>query len=180
MGAPGPGFATFRISVSDGGTIQTYERQFATWGLGVQDLTPAWEQIGDRLLADFEENQISEGQLLAGGWAPLKASTIRQRIKLGFSAGPIMWRTGRLGMSLAYRGAAGNVFEVGPDHITIGTDVEYARYQHFGAPSRNLPARKLVGLSWESRSYALRAIADLVRERAMQAGFDVTGGEDTL
>lgn len=171
MSGPGPRYADFSITVDDGGTITAFRQRFATWGQSLVDLGPAWAKVGLRLMDDFRANFAAQGGMY-GGWAPLAPSTIRQRVRLGFGPDPIMMRTGRLNESLAVPGAAGNVFEVAPDHVTVGSDVEYAKYQHFGT-RRGLPARRLIGLSWETRSYALRAVADLVRERARNAGFDV-------
>lgn len=173
MSGPGPGFADFRITVDDGGTLRTFEARFATWGLRVRDMTPAWTKIGLRLMGDFRENFAAQGGAFMGtsAWAPLRPSTVRQRLKLGFGGGPIMMRTGTLVDSLSVPGAAGNVFEVGPEHVSVGSDVPYAPYQHWGT-RRGLPARSLIGLTWETQSYALRAVADYVREQARNAGFE--------
>ena len=164
-------FAVFRISFSDGGTISSFEQRFRTFGLGVQDLSDAWELIGERLEADNMLQMVSQGGVFPGGaWPPLAPRTIEQRVKQGYGEGPIEWRTGVLARSLAERGSMGHVFDVGPDHVTVGTDVEYAGFQHFG--TRRIPARNLVGLTWQTRSYALKVIADTVLEKARAAGLE--------
>lgn len=168
MSGAAPGFALFRLTISDGGTLEVMERRLATWGLEVQDLSSAWQLIGERLLADNMQNLVGEGSLYAGGWAQLRPSTIADRLRRGYGAGPIEWRTGTLARSLAMQGAAGNVFEVTPASVTVGSDVAYAGYQHYG--TGRMPARALVGASWDTRSYMVKVLADTIREKARNAG----------
>jgi hypothetical protein len=54
------------------------------------DMTPAWDEIEKQLQTAFERNFASQGP----GWAPLKASTIRDRIAQGYAPGPILTRSG--------------------------------------------------------------------------------------
>ncbi len=82
-----------------------------------------------------------------------------------------MWRSGRLAQSLGERGAEGNVFEVRPDGWTGGTSVEYASYQHGG--TSHIPARALIGLSWDGEQRVVRTLQDWLNEKARMAGLTV-------
>lgn len=146
--------------------------KFATWGRAIGDLTPAWEKVGYRLQDDWREQFMTEGNWLGAGiappWLPLRPATVADRLRKGFGAGPILRRTGMLAASATVRGAAWNVFEVGPDHVTVGTQAPYAGFHQRG--TRKMPPRKFIGLKWTTRSDVLSILDAYVRQQAAAAG----------
>lgn len=147
--------------------VDIVRQKFATYGAEVKDLTVPFTEIADDLQADFAQNMATEGGLFAGGWAPLQANTIAERVRKGYGAGPILWRTGELGHSLA--GDGGNAIkEITPTSVTVGTSVFYATFHQTG--TRKMPQRRIIGLSWSRRSLIVRRLADYIRQLAIQVG----------
>jgi phage gpG-like protein len=57
----------------------------------------ALEEIGDVILKEIDGNFEDEGRRLTGKkWVSLKPATIRQRLRSGYEAGPILNRSGDL------------------------------------------------------------------------------------
>jgi len=80
---------------------------------------------GSVLVASITKNFQAQGR--PEKWKPLAASTIEQRRKGRGKGGPqILIDSGRLRNSIAYKLVSGGV--------TVGTNVVYARRQHFGYP----------------------------------------------
>ncbi|HEU5423710.1 MAG TPA: hypothetical protein VFU72_09245 [Nitrolancea sp.] len=151
------GFFELHVSV-DG--VEEINRRFVALHQRVSDLSPAFAAIGDELRADFGLNMATEGGRY-GGWAPLAPSTIKEKARR-WPGAPMEWRTGMLGRSLSQLGAPGNVSVVSAMSAMFGTSIPYATFQHFG--TRRMPARKLVGLSWYTKSKIVRAVADYIRQ----------------
>ena len=98
------------------------------------DMTPAWDEVEPQLQKAFERNFASEGP----GWAPLKQSTINQRIAQGFSPGPILTRSGR------YRKAMteGLVVHKNPGELVALAPEVPGKFHQFGTRTP-MPARPL-------------------------------------
>lgn len=159
------------ITIQVGGLTPT-KRRLVTWGASITDLAPAWELVGEDLLHDFLWQITSEGGTYgrSSKWAPLAPATVKEREKLypGFGAHPIMWREGTLLYSLAQRGAPGNVFDVSPTSLRVGSEIPYAKYHQTG--NLRMPRRQLVGISWRRRQGIVRRLNDYVQEQARQQG----------
>jgi hypothetical protein len=166
-------------------TGQKVEQEFASWTEHISDLSEPLELIGEDLLGDFAQNMVVEGGFFggtrgylgdAGGpWKPLAESTVAERTRLGYGgAHPILWRTGDLGHALAERGAAGNVFEVGPDRLTVGASIFYALFHQDG--TTRMPARPIVGLSRTRREGIVKRLGEYVRKTVAAAGLNSGGG----
>jgi phage gpG-like protein len=139
--------------------VSSITRKLATFGQSLENMTPAWDYIGRQLLLDFSHQFAQEGGVFGGRWAPLAESTVAQRTrKYGpwFAAHPILVGTGALEASVEQRGAAGNVFQVGANSLTVGTTVPYAVYHNSSGPRTRLPRRQIVGLSNQRIGYAGR------------------------
>lgn len=180
------GFLT--ITISGGETIERKVRQFATFGklVSAEGLIPVWTQIGEDLLADFGSNFIGEGRLAfsatptgrakAGfggrsGWPQLAPSTVAERKRLGIGgAHPILWRTGTLAESLMERDAAGNIFEVTPRGVKVGSSIFYAGWHQDGTP--HMPARPIVGLTRNRQTALVKRLNDYIFEQVKQAGLN--------
>lgn len=130
---------------------QVIERKLVNFGVRIEDMSPVWEQIGEDLLADFASNFADEGGVFGQGawaqWAPLAQSTIADRLRRGYDAGPILERTGQLRQSTTERGTPGNVFIVAANGVEVGTLTPYAKYHQSG--TRRMPKRVIVGLTPE-------------------------------
>jgi len=103
-------------------------------------LTPLLEQLGSIIQDAIGDNFAEEGR---PSWQPLKASTIKERNKLGYT-GPILQRTGKLKRSITRK--------VGPNYVVVGTNLEYAAIHNFGGPcgknhSVDMPKREFVTLT---------------------------------
>lgn len=144
---PAGGFLDITFEVSGQEPIQ---RKLATFGARIENMAPAWEEVGTALMLDFMENFHEEGGVFGRGtwaqWQPLRPSTVADRRRLGYPGEhPILVREGDLLASVTIRGAAGNVFEVGANSLVLGTTDRKAKYHQFG--TRRMPARKIVGIS---------------------------------
>jgi len=152
--------------------IPQLQRSFATWGASISDFSEPFEQIAEGLQTDNMLNMVSEGTLY-GPWPPLAESTIKNRVRKGYGSGPMLINSGDLAQSLA--GGAGSVKEIGPLQMSLGTEVAYAKYLHFG--TSRMPARKLIGLVWNRKQMIVRTLGDFVRSKAVEAGLLAAGGE---
>lgn len=132
---------------------QQIARQLATWGHNVTDLSPAWEQIGNDLLADNALNFSSAGGAFPGNpWAPLRPATVADRIRHGYGGDyPMLNRTGETRASLTARGAPGNVFRVRADGVEVGSSLQKATWLHYG--TRRMVGRMLVGITNQRRGF---------------------------
>ena len=89
------------------------------------NLSPVWKQIGEHMLRSINKTFEAEGR-------PNKWAALHPQYKAQRPAGGILRITRRLQLSVTRQGAAGNVFETGSDHVTIGTNVVYAAIHQFG------------------------------------------------
>lgn len=163
------------VEISGGEQFAIRARQLATWGMSVQSLEPAWQQVGEDFLGDFALNMVASGGLFgrASRWPPLAPSTIREKARLGYGEMPPLWRTGTLAASLAEKGAAGNILQAGPSSLVVGTSINYARYHQDG--TSRMPARQIVGISWTRRSGIIARLNAYVQELARRAGLAISG-----
>lgn len=144
---PSGGMLDITFEVSGQESIQ---RKLATFGAKIENLSEAWDEVGTALLLDFMENFHEEGGVFGKGawaqWQPLRPSTVLDRRRLGYPGEhPILVREGDLLASVTIRGAANNVFQVGPNSLVLGTTDRTARWHQFG--TRRMPARRIVGIS---------------------------------
>jgi len=111
------------------------------------DLRPVMKNIGEivlnRVQTCFEEERSPEGE----AWAPLKPSTIQQRIRSGYGGEhPILWREGRLGGHFTY--------DAYQDRVEVSTNVPYAAIHQFGGRAgrghrAEIPVRPFLGVADE-------------------------------
>ena len=93
-----------------------------------QDFTPIFPKARAELALSTAANFTSNG-LLVGGWAPLDAEYGAWKMTR-FPGAPPLVRTGKLFSSLTGENMA-NV-SMRPKSMTIGTDVEYAKFHQYG------------------------------------------------
>lgn len=160
------GFITIQVS-----GLGDKRRRLATWGVKMETLAPAWEQVGDDLLADFGSQVLREGGTFgrASAWEPLRPATVRDRLRKGYGgAHPMEWRDGTLVRSLMFRDAPGNVFEVRPDGLTVGSSDPIAGYQHYG--TSRMVARQLVGVSRRRATGIVARLNEYVQQQVRESG----------
>jgi phage gpG-like protein len=99
-----------------------------------QDMTPAWADVTKELQTAFDRNFKQQGP----GWAPLKPSTIRQRIAQGYPPGPILTRSGDYRRAMT---SGLSTIETPSSLTALAPTVPGAFHQH--GTSRPMPARPL-------------------------------------
>jgi hypothetical protein len=161
---PGGGFIDITLTGADGVALQ--RRRIQTWELRLTDMSEPLTVIGGDLLQSFGANFVSEGGEFAHGWAPLAPETALEKARLGYGAG-ILVRTGELMDSATVRGAPGNVFEVTPTSLTVGTRDWKAGFHQHG--TSKMPARPIVGWSWGMRQLVVRRFEEWVKRIIAQS-----------
>lgn len=152
--------------------VALVQQKFASYGADVSDLSVPLGQVADDLQADFTLNMATEGGLF-GGWVPLAASTIQERVREGYGASPILYRTGRLANSLSGDGAD-TVKEVTDKSVTVGTSVPYGIYHQTGTHTKSgaqkMPQRKIIWATFARRGLIVRRLGDYIRQLAVKQG----------
>lgn len=111
-------------------------RQTGTFKRNLLNLSPLWDKFKPVMSAIEQERFDTEGH---GQWPALADSTIQDRLKHGYSAGPILQRTRDLADSLIDPNRAA---QTGPRHMIWGTDVAYAHYHQDGGTVAGRPPRR--------------------------------------
>jgi phage gpG-like protein len=93
-------------------------------------LTEVAAIVRDKLTDNFDD----EGP----GWAPLAPSTVASRLALGYPAGPILHRSGRMRRSLTGQGGDA-ITQIDGDSLALGSSVPYAGFHQTGTGT--MPAR---------------------------------------
>lgn len=106
----------------------------------------------------MEEQQANFGQQgrLYGTWAPLAASTRRDRVYNGYSAArPILVRTGKLMKGFVMRNLTSK-------SVAIANLVDYAIYHQDG--TTRMPARKIIGITRNMKGAIARVFAKYITD----------------
>ncbi len=103
-----------------------------------KDMSDVMASVALSMLSAVEENFDQQGR---PRWAPLKESTILQRIKKGKGNNKILQISGML--------AGANTPSSGKKFARVTNNKKYAAAQNFGYPARNLPARPFLKLPEE-------------------------------
>ena len=75
-----------------------------------------------------------------------------------------------LGESLSTRGAPGNVFELSPQGVMVGTEIPYAAFHQAG--TGKMPSRPIVGLTGQRQSAIVDKLNQYVLEQVHAAALD--------
>lgn len=127
-----------------------FNRSFSRFGELVDDFTWAFEQIADNFYAG-EGEMFSSGGGGAGGWAPLKDSTIARK-----GSSEILVETGMLRDSLTTREGAFSRFGLQPKRLEMGSSVPYGAYHQTG--TSRMPARPPVKLTEKQKTEWMKYI----------------------
>lgn len=103
---------------------------------GSRDFSRVFEAFSAYHDRSIERNFAAEGR--PSKWAPLTAATIRERVQLGYGAGPILVRTGA--MKRGFR------WLWGPRSYRVWNIKPYFIYHQEGAPKAAIPARPMLVL----------------------------------
>jgi hypothetical protein len=117
------------------------------------NVMPAWEELlhwwAEENLKHFE----TRGARWLTPWKPLAASTVREKIRLGFPTDPLI-RTGKMAEQLTNRPLG---FErISPFEVTAGTRLRRAFFHQVG--TRYMPQRRLVNAAQVKREQAATSV----------------------
>lgn len=121
------------------------------------DLTPVMKQSAVLMMGSINENFQQGGR--PAPWFPLALSTIKQKVRQGYSVMPLI-RTGTLRASITPR--------VGQTSFKLGTSIVYGRiHQKGGKAGRNhsatIPARPYLVFQDEDLRQINRLVSDYIR-----------------
>ena len=105
---------------------------------GLIDFKQPFRDVKDFQLKEVQKNFNSEGGTIGEKWKPLKPKTIAQRVALGYGAGPILQRSGKLKKSIKQKSLSNNRLEV-------GSDSKYYEFHQLG--TKKNPMRQILGHS---------------------------------
>ena len=128
----------------------------------IDDLEPAMREIAGHLKDSVDESFASQAAPDGTAWQPLAESTIAQRLRTGYRAGPILERSGDLAARILADWDSDSAV-VGSNQ-TFGGDVLAAAVHHFGTRDGRIPARPFFAVSDETRLAIIRSLDDHFRE----------------
>ena len=137
------GYVEFRFENPQGEVDwKTYLNDFEK---RMKNLMPVFERWGGYMLESIERTHKAEGR--PKKWAALSPKTIKDRIRLGFGASPILDRTGKMRRSYT--------FEARPRSFTLGNSTKYHKYHQYGTPT--IPVRLTIQLLAQDKAQFTRA-----------------------
>ena len=151
---------SIQISYDDSAVRETLNR-LAT---RVDDLEPAMREIAGHLKDSVDESFASQAAPDGSAWKPLAESTIVDRLRRGYRAGPILERSGDL---------AGRILADWDDEsAVVGSNQTFdkkgnvlaAAVHHFGTRDGRIPARPFFDVSDEARSAIIGSLLDHLGE----------------
>ncbi len=115
----------------------------------MNDLTPAFRDIGESLLNSTRERFRTSTAPDGSRWLPLKPATLAKHRRVGVGTRPLILY-GRLFGTLNYRATK--------DSVRVGTPLEYgATHQHGRG---HIPARPFLGLSADNQTEVVAILND--------------------
>jgi len=123
------------FSMSDPGFTEI-TRRLEHYNTASKDFSPVFEAFAEYHKRSIDRNFRAQGR--PKRWHRLKPATIRDRLRQGYAAGPILKRSGRLMRSFMYRWNAQQYF--------AWNTRPYFKAHQYGYPPNNLPARQMLVL----------------------------------
>lgn len=99
----------------------------------VADMTPFFQDVGEFLTREIDDEFRNERTMGEKSWAPLATSTLRQKQRQKKIL-KIWQRTGATRATLIYQASR--------DRVIVGVNTQYAQYVNYG--TRRMPARELI------------------------------------
>lgn len=120
---------------------------------GAGNMSPYFDKMDSKVI-EWKDRQFgSEGMYMGRPWKPLSSSTIQNRLALGFGAGPILQRTGKLKSSIKM------VFKSQHEARWKGT-ADYYQYHQLG--TSKMPARPMLGWNAEMERRAVNELKGFI------------------
>jgi phage gpG-like protein len=111
------------------------------WQHNIDDATPAFEAMAQYQTKTVNARQFEEqGSVETGKWSPLSPPYARWKARVR-PGRPILVFDGDLRREMTVPGKG--VYQVWRSGMTVGSDLEYAKYHQNGTPG--MPARPLIG-----------------------------------
>jgi len=121
----------------------------------VTDFSTPLKQASKFIMADIEQNFVSEGGLV-GGWKPLSASTVAGRLREGYGGQhPILQKTGRLRKSF--------YSNVSKSKALITSNSPYFPYHQSISPRTKLPRRAMLVLTERTKQNIVQSFNSFLR-----------------
>lgn len=131
-----------------------------------KDFRPVWQQIRDNFLVIERQQFISQGSRSGSTWAPLSLNYLAWKNKY-FPGKPILQLTGALIEQMTTD--AGLQTEIEPLRLRMKPTTFYAPIHQQGAPSINLPPRKVVQLTEIDKRNWMKMIHNYIYDKAREA-----------
>jgi phage gpG-like protein len=112
----------------------------------VSDFSPVFEAFSAYHRRSIMRNFAAEGR--PNRWTPLKPATIKDRLRQGYSSGPILQRSGRLMRNFQFSWRS--------QSYSVRNPLPYFNVHQFGAPSKNIPARPMLVLLAQDKAQFTR------------------------
>lgn len=133
----------------EGRGIEAWRERLEGFRTKATNLQPVFDEFGQYMLASINRNFQNEGR--PRKWPALAPSTIQQRTRQGYGAGPILYRTGRL-----QRGFRVNT---GSTYMRIVNDTPYFKYhQQDKRRGKKIPRRIMVVLLDQDKAQFTRIL----------------------
>lgn len=169
----GAGSAPIRLTFNDDNPADTrsVSRLFDGLGATLDSMADVLRGEGlDAIRAAFARNFDRQGE--RAPWPALAPSTIAQRIRLGYGAGPILRRTGALRRHVTTAPAevrrTGTTLElrIAPGNVVAGRP----KYRPLAMGTSRMPARPMVVLTPDSVANVTGVVSRALRNRARANG----------
>ena len=141
-----------RITIDVEG-LKDVERRLERLAVATGDLTPALQDVGEKLLISTRKRFRDQTGPDGRPWKPLLPQTLARKRK---NRDKILILEGELFGQLRYHATA--------DSLAVGSNEIYAATHQFGDSSRNIPARPFLGLDDADRASILRLLDKHLRD----------------
>jgi phage gpG-like protein len=148
----------------EGSGFDPFYRALQRWDHNLHNATPAFEAMAQYQKKTVNARQFDEqGSVETGKWSPLSPPYARWKARVR-PGRPILVFDGDLKREMTVPGQG--VYQVWRSGMTVGTDIDYAKYHQNGTPG--MPARPLIGTPRESdrRQFAKILQRFIVESRA--------------
>lgn len=133
------------------------QKMFGELSNVLANLRPAMRKVSNYQLKEVDKQFDSEGRRInREKWHKLAKKTVEQRLRLGFGAGPILKRTGKLKRS-------NHVSQVTNRNVRIANRAPYFKYHQKG--TAKMPQRQIFGHSSKMKQKALDIVADHIIQK---------------
>lgn len=134
-----------QFSMSDPNNVEM-RRALSHYNTAVTDFSPVFEAYAAYHRRSIQRNFAAEGR--PNRWPALQPATIQDRLRQGYSSGPILQRSGRLMRSF--------LFTWRKTSYSVRNKVPWWTAHQYGYAPRNLPARPMLVLLAQDKAQFTR------------------------